>query len=109
MRASQQTSAAMLHPNHRRCLCLVMRLRPISAPSRPPRALGTRCRSLWAVMDALPAEVRAAADHLAVDGMSATALLVDARGGAQLTAPMLYNESQPADVVAAVKVPMLTG
>ena len=60
-------------------------------------------------MDALPAEVRAAADHLAVDGMSATALLVDARGGAQLAAPMLYNESQPADVVAAVKVPMLTG
>ncbi len=56
-------------------------------------------------MDALPAEVKEAADHLAVDGMSATALLVDGRTGAQLAAPMLYNESQPAEVVAAVKVP----
>ena len=66
--------------------------------------LHTCNRSLWAVMDALPAEVKGAADHLAVDGMSATALLVDARTGAQLAAPMLYNESQPAEVVAAVKV-----
>ena len=61
-------------------------------------------RSLWGILDALPADVRAAAKYLAVDGMSATALLVDGRSGEQLAAPMLYNDSQPADVVTAVKV-----
>ncbi len=52
----------------------------------------------------MPADVRGAVAALAIDGTSATALLVDGRSGEQLAAPKLYNESQPADVVEAVKV-----
>lgn len=62
------------------------------------------CSSLWALLDQLPAGVRQAAAAVAIDGTSATALLLDAATGAQLVAPKLYNESQEPEIVRLVKV-----
>lgn len=61
-------------------------------------------RSLWALLEQLPAGVRAAAAAVAIDGTSATALLLDAASGVQLAPPKLYNESQEAAVVRRVQV-----
>lgn len=51
-------------------------------------------------MEALPAEQRAQAASIAIDGTSATTLLIDGDSGTVLAPPRMYNEAQPADVVA---------
>jgi sugar (pentulose or hexulose) kinase len=51
--------------------------------------------ALWALLEGLPADVRAAAAAIAVDGTSASALLVDGETGAPLTAPLMYNDACP--------------
>jgi sugar (pentulose or hexulose) kinase len=56
--------------------------------------------ALWSLLAALPRAPRARVAALAVDGTSATALLVDAGSGALLAPPRLYNEAQPAPAAA---------
>lgn len=56
---------------------------------------------LFQLLSSLPAEVRNATASLCIDGTSATALLLDARGRRVLAPPKLYNESQSAAAVSA--------
>ncbi len=51
-------------------------------------------RALFRLLDALPADVLGHVISLAIDGTSATALLLDRKTGAVLKPPKLYNESQ---------------
>ncbi|GBF88954.1 xylulose kinase [Raphidocelis subcapitata] len=60
-------------------------------------------RVLFDLLSSLPAPARARAASLAIDGTSATALLVDARSGEVLAPPKLYNEAQGPEAVAAAK------
>lgn len=59
--------------------------------------------ALWRLMDALPAEQRACTASIAIDGTSATTLLIDGDTGEVLAAPRMYNEAQPAEAVARAK------
>ena len=61
-------------------------------------------RALFSLLSSLPAEARARVASLAIDGTSATAMLVDANSGRALAPPKLYNEAQGAEAVAAAKV-----
>ena len=54
-------------------------------------------------MHALPPATRARVAALAIDGTSATTLLVDARSGAVLAPPKLYNEAQGGEAVARAR------
>eukprot|EP00894_Picocystis_sp_ML_P004948 jgi/Pico_ML_1/55465/g1144.t2 len=47
----------------------------------------------------VPREIRERTVSIAIDGTSATALLVDEATGEVLTTPKMYNEAQEADVV----------
>ncbi len=67
-------------------------------------AVACRDSALWALLESVPSDVRAAAAAVAVDATSPTALLVDGRDGAQLAPPSFYTETAPAEVVEAVKV-----
>eukprot|EP00850_Spirogloea_muscicola_P022555 SM000301S11758 [mRNA] locus=s301:510:3231:+ [translate_table: standard] len=51
--------------------------------------------TLDALMEAIPAHVKAARAAISLDGTSATTLIVDRRSGEPLAPPMLYNESCP--------------
>jgi hypothetical protein len=62
------------------------------------------CRCLWHLLASLPEDVRQGARRIAIDGTSATALLLDARNGDLLTDAKLYNEAQPAEAVAKAAV-----
>ena len=57
--------------------------------------------ALWSLLEGLPAPVRAAAAAIAVDGTSASAMLVDDVTGAPLTAPLMYNDACPQAVPGA--------
>ncbi|KAL4452139.1 hypothetical protein ABPG75_007801 [Micractinium tetrahymenae] len=59
--------------------------------------------ALWRLMDALPAEQRAQAASIAIDGTSATTLLVDGDTGEVLAPPRMYNAAQPAEAVARAR------
>jgi sugar (pentulose or hexulose) kinase len=56
--------------------------------------------ALWDLLTALPASVRSSCGAIAVDGTSATCLLVDAVTGAPLTRALLYNHACPAALPA---------
>ena len=59
---------------------------------------------LWKLLSSLPPEVREDVAALAIDGTSATALLVDMGSGRALLPAKLYNEAQGSEAVAAAKV-----
>jgi hypothetical protein len=85
--AAQQPAAHPLSlapaPHHRPCPCR---------------------RVLFELVGAIPAELRAQLASIAIDGTSATAVLLDRRGGAVLAPAKLYNEAQPVQAMAAAKV-----
>jgi hypothetical protein len=60
--------------------------------------------ALWTLLEGLPADVRAAAAAIAVDGTSASAMLVDDVTGAPLTAPLMYNDACPDAMPGAARV-----
>lgn len=62
------------------------------------------CRVLWELLAAVPADVRSQVVSLAIDGTSATAMLLDEASGAVLQPPKLYNEAQSKEAVQAAKV-----
>lgn len=62
------------------------------------------CRVLWELLAAVPADVRSQVVSLAIDGTSATAVLLDTASGAVLQPPKLYNEAQGKEAVEAAKV-----
>lgn len=49
--------------------------------------------TLWALLESLPAAVRARTAAVAIDGTSASCLLVEERCGRTLTTPLMYNDS----------------
>ena len=51
--------------------------------------------ALWDLLAGLPGSVRSGCGAIAIDGTSATCLLVDASTGAPLTPPLLYNDACP--------------
>mmetsp|Transcript_4550 Transcript_4550/g.8285 ORF Transcript_4550/g.8285 Transcript_4550/m.8285 type:complete len:267 (-) Transcript_4550:808-1608(-) len=59
--------------------------------------------ALWGLIAELPAEVAAAVRAVAVDGTSATTMLIDEVDGALLAPAKLYDEAQDATVTAIVK------
>jgi hypothetical protein len=61
-------------------------------------------RVLFELLASLPAPARGRVASLAIDGTSATALLLDVGSGAVLAPPKLYNEAQGPEAVAAAKV-----
>lgn len=61
-------------------------------------------RVLFDLLASLPAPAREQIASIAIDGTSATAMLVDAVSGEVLAAPKLYNEAQGPEAVAAAKV-----
>lgn len=62
------------------------------------------CRVLFELVAALPQDVVASTGAIAIDGTSATALLVDAATGSVLAPPKLYNEQQGPEAVQTAKV-----
>jgi D-ribulokinase len=60
--------------------------------------------ALFSNLKELGSSVRQRVQSIAIDGTSATALLVDRRDGRMLADPKLYNEGQPDAAVAAVHV-----
>lgn len=60
---------------------------------------------MFELIAALPTDVTANIGSVAIDGTSATALLVDALTGKVLAPAKLYNEAQGNTAVAAAKVP----
>jgi hypothetical protein len=60
--------------------------------------------ALFSNLEKLGSSVRRRLQSIAIDGTSATALLVDRRDGAVMVAPKLYNEGQPDAAVAEVHV-----
>ena len=65
--------------------------------------------ALWTLLEGLPADVRAAAAAIAVDGTSASAMLVDDVTGAPLTAPLMYNDACPDAMPGAARIVRRTG
>lgn len=61
-------------------------------------------RVLFNLISALPAAVVNQVQSIAIDGTSATALLVDVAQGRVLAPPKLYDEVQGPEAVAAAKV-----
>jgi hypothetical protein len=64
----------------------------------------TSRRVLYELISSIPAELRAELASIAIDGTSATAMLLDKASGQVLAPAKLYNESQPEGSVAAAKV-----
>ena len=62
------------------------------------------CRALDVVMDTLPLDIRSNITSLAVDGTSATALLVDRDSREFLATPLMYYMAQGPEYVEAVRV-----
>ena len=62
------------------------------------------CSALFSNLEALGKGALCHVRSVAVDGTSATALLLDRRSGKLVASPKLYNEPQPDDAVTAVKV-----
>lgn len=53
------------------------------------------CRSaLWSLVSDIPPDVLGRVKAIAIDGTSATTLLIDERDGSHLATPKLYNEAQ---------------
>lgn len=76
-------------------------------PDPPPSCVpptSTPRRVLYELISSIPAELRAELASIAIDGTSATAMLLDRSSGQVLAPAKLYNESQPAGSVAAAKV-----
>ena len=63
-----------------------------SYSSEQPDAAGW-CRTLWALLEQLPVQVRKKLQAIAIDGTSATVLLCD-RHHTPLTQPLLYNDGR---------------
>uniref|UniRef100_A0A7S3UGI4 D-ribulose kinase n=1 Tax=Picocystis salinarum TaxID=88271 RepID=A0A7S3UGI4_9CHLO len=59
--------------------------------------------TMMGLLGDVPREIRERTVSIAIDGTSATALLVDEATGEVLTRPKMYNEAQEADVVERVK------
>jgi hypothetical protein len=66
--------------------------------------LSVLCRVLWRIIKSLPVQVRRNAIRIAVDGTSATAVLLNAHNGEPLASPKLYNEPQSAQAVSRAAV-----
>lgn len=62
------------------------------------------CSALFHVLESLPIQLKGRVVSLAIDGTSATTLLVDGASGEPLADPKLYNEAQSAEVVQRAKV-----
>ena len=58
--------------------------------------------ALWALLDAMPEEVKARIAAISVDGTSGTVLIVDGASGDLLCPPMMYNEKR-VDAMPAVE------
>ena len=72
--------------------------------SDAPQQLGDAWNAaLFDLLAALDPEVMARVVSLAIDGTSATTLLLDADTGALLQPPKLYNEAQAPAIVQQVK------
>lgn len=65
-----------------------------------------RCSTLFQLLQSLPPDVRAQVAAVAIDGTSATTLLLDAGTGEMLADAKLYNEAQSGEVVQRAKVCM---
>jgi hypothetical protein len=76
---------------HRAALELYLKL--------PPLSDCYTCSALWQLLEAIPADQRRRIASLAIDGTSATTLLIDGDSGRCLAPPKLYNEAQPQSVV----------
>ena len=77
-----------------RCLWLTLLLAGRADPLRS---------ALWKLLASIPAEQRRRIASLAIDGTSATTLLIDGSSGRCLAPPKMYHEVQPAAVVARAK------
>jgi sugar (pentulose or hexulose) kinase len=66
-----------------------------------------QCRALFDLLSQLPAEVKGRIQRIAIDGTSATTILLDKSTGIVLAPAKLYNESQEDSCVraAAVRLP----
>lgn len=73
------------------------------ASAEPQQLAAAWTTALFELLDALPADLRAKVASIAIDGTSATTLLLDATSGAVLQPPKLYNEAQAASIVHRVK------
>jgi hypothetical protein len=60
--------------------------------------------ALFSLLDQVPAGVKARVGAIAIDGTSATTMLLDAESGELLAPPKLYNEAQDGAAVARAKV-----
>ncbi len=69
-----------------------------------PNAFPPAPRVLFELICGLPPAVRSQVSAIAIDGTSATAMLVDRTTGKVLAPTKLYNESQGPDSVAQAKV-----
>ncbi|KAI7842235.1 hypothetical protein COHA_004148 [Chlorella ohadii] len=67
------------------------------------RSIHPPCSALWQLLDAVPQGQRQRVASLAIDGTSATTLLIDAASGRCLAPPKMYNEAQSAAAVARAK------
>ena len=76
--------------------------RPVGTLS--PLPLPFPFSALWALVDSVPGEVRREVASVAIDGTSATAMLVDATSGHVLRPAKLYNEAQGKEAMAAAQV-----
>lgn len=61
------------------------------------------CRVLFDLIAALPEDVRSYVSAVAIDGTSATAMLVDGTNGRPLAPVKLYNEGQSSEAVQAAQ------
>ena len=77
------------------------RLKPWPIRPHPPPGPNS---VLFDLLSSLPLAARSRVASIAIDGTSATTLLLDAASGAVLAPPKLYNEAQGAEAVAAAKV-----
>lgn len=76
----------------------------------PRRDAHTLCSALWQLLEQLTDQaVLSDVRRIAIDGTSATAILLDRRSGAILADAKLYNEAQPAKAVKRAVVRPDTG
>jgi D-ribulokinase len=71
--------------------------------SKPEELAESWQQALFALLDAIPAELKADMAAIAIDGTSATAILFDCQHGSLLATPKLYNEAQSPHIVDLVK------
>lgn len=85
--------------------CCLQPVGQSTAPAQVPLPPLPPLRSaLFQLLGSLPKAVKARLAAIAIDGTSATALLVDGETGRVLAAPKMYDEAQSPEVVQRAKV-----